>query len=562
MTTVATTVVVVHAVPLASSEKDDSKYWEEQARVRATLITKDTFKHAREKKSGLASLPAPFVVSTSLNVNNRGRSNSQTRATSTRSARSGFNAAQLSSAKEIIVEGIRVPDDESDRVTHRNGRFINNVFVPNGAVPPPETTVIAGIGNSRTPKVLDSTFEEKPQLVLKPSRRARKAKSYNRQWSAIPKESQRREGLAYGGGSLSYGGYDFEGAGAGDDLYETRKPLPIESRQDEFDSFGTSGESRDYSYHAGQTKAGRPVYYIVEDSVEDLHSDRSPYHFEPADSHTSFSSAVSDYTQAGTAQTSGGQVGGLAGLLGGAGSSSADSSDFVIKEHTYTMCPGCPSFSIPIPIPKSNLKKKANTLTKGAGPAGYPAYDGGKVDYQSTTNKTFLEKIGDRVVTTWNAGFKKIIAPLKPLLGEEPLTLPKNPLAGFFGGDEGTGSEDIDDNSVDASNILEEKVSTDNNDLLDENEEKQEGGGLFDSLGNTPLLMGGLAAAGLGAFVLVENLALLATNNGDSQVIDSRSLRTNAHQYGGMTEEKQEAILKSIQKSKEKFLKGDQTEPI
>ena len=45
---------------------------------------------------------------------------------------------------------------------------------------------------------------------------------------------------------------------------------------------------------------------------------------------------------------------------------------------------------------------------------------------------------------------------------------------------------------------------------------------MFDSLGNTPLLMGGLAAAGLGAFVLVENLALLATNNGDSQVIKSR----------------------------------------
>ena len=59
----------------------------------------------REKKSGLASLPAPFVVSTSLNVNNRGRSSSLTRATSTRSARSGFNAAKLSSAKEILVEG-------------------------------------------------------------------------------------------------------------------------------------------------------------------------------------------------------------------------------------------------------------------------------------------------------------------------------------------------------------------------------------------------------------------------------------------------------------------------
>ena len=86
-----------------------------------------------------------------------------------------------------------MPDDESDRVTHRNGRFINNVFVPNGAVAPPETTVIAGIGNSRTPKVLDSSIEEKPKLVLKPSRRARKAKSYNRQWNAIPKVAQYRK---------------------------------------------------------------------------------------------------------------------------------------------------------------------------------------------------------------------------------------------------------------------------------------------------------------------------------------------------------------------------------
>ena len=47
LTTVATSIVVVHAVPIASSEKDDSKYWEDQARVRASLITKDTFKHAR-----------------------------------------------------------------------------------------------------------------------------------------------------------------------------------------------------------------------------------------------------------------------------------------------------------------------------------------------------------------------------------------------------------------------------------------------------------------------------------------------------------------------------------
>ena len=72
----------------------------------------------------------------------------------------------------------------------------------------------------------------------------------------------------------------------------------------------------------------------------------------------------------------------------------------------------------------------------------------------------------------YSHSLQKIMAPLKPLLGEEPLALPKNPLAGFFGGDEETGSEYIDDNSVDASDILEEKVSTDDGNL-DENEEKQ-----------------------------------------------------------------------------------------
>ena len=30
----------------------------------------------------------------------------------------------------IVPAGIRVPDDESDRVTWRNGRVINNIFFP------------------------------------------------------------------------------------------------------------------------------------------------------------------------------------------------------------------------------------------------------------------------------------------------------------------------------------------------------------------------------------------------------------------------------------------------
>jgi hypothetical protein len=34
----------------------------------------------------------------------------------------------------------------------------------------------------------------------------------------------------------------------------------------------------------------------------------------------------------------------------------------VIKEHTYTMCPGCPTFSIPVPIPKANLVEQQETI--------------------------------------------------------------------------------------------------------------------------------------------------------------------------------------------------------
>ena len=55
-------------------------------------------------------------------------------------------------------------------------------------------------------------------------------------------------------------------------------------------------EGRDYTYHAGSSSNGRPVYYLVEEP-DSLHSDRSPYNYEPAD--TSISSQVADYTQHG-----------------------------------------------------------------------------------------------------------------------------------------------------------------------------------------------------------------------------------------------------------------------
>ena len=84
---------------------------------------------------------------------------------------------------------------------------------------------------------------------------------------------------------------------------------------------------------------------------------------------------MADYTQSGLTQ--------------------ATSGDFVIKEHSYTMCPGCPTFSIPVPIPKAIL---------GAVGAGTGAAGAGKIDYQHARNRTFLEKIGDRIVN----GFQKV----------------------------------------------------------------------------------------------------------------------------------------------------------
>ena len=105
---------------------------------------------------------------------------------------------------------------------------------------------------------------------------------------------------------------------------------------------------------------------------DSLHSDRSPYDFEPADTHTSLSSQVADYTQSGLTQ--------------------ATSGDFVIKEHSYTMCPGCPTFSIPVPIPKAILGLGSNP----------------KVDYQHARNKTFLEKIGDRIYNYHSSWIGKV----------------------------------------------------------------------------------------------------------------------------------------------------------
>ena len=81
------------------------------------------------------------------------------------------------------------------------------------------------------------------------------------------------------------------------------------------------------------------------------------------------------------------------------GLKASSSGDFLIKEHTYTMCPGCPTFSIPVPIPKAILGLQSNE----------------KLEYQHARNKTFLEKIGDKIVNGFTKVQNKVLEVMDPI---------------------------------------------------------------------------------------------------------------------------------------------------
>ncbi len=322
-----------------------------QAEVRASLITKDNIaeylakqRQAKRIAGNQPLVPKPFTVTTSLNVRDS--------ASGSRKSRTFFDEDGTP-----VVEGVRMPDDESDRVTWRNGRVINNIFVPNGAPVPPEAVAASLPQRNRQPKSFnyDDFYRNRPGV-----------------------------------------------------RHRLNDNMAVESRSDQvfveppagFGQSQTPKEARDYKYHAGNTNSGRPVYYIVEEP-DSLHSDRSPYDFEPADTHTSLNlniDRVSDYTQSGLKE--------------------ANSGDFVIKEHTYTMCPGCPTFSIPVPIPKS----KAGTGSKTDLAASAGSLDGSGIEYQHARNRTFLEKVGDRVIANLEFvqnSVLKAFDPIKDLLGLE-----------------------------------------------------------------------------------------------------------------------------------------------
>jgi len=63
------------------------------------------------------------------------------------------------------------------------------------------------------------------------------------------------------------------------------------------------------------------------------------------------------------------------------------------------MCPGCPTFSIPVPIPKAILGLQSSE----------------KLEYQHASNKTFLEKIGDKIVNGFNKVQNKVLEVMDPI---------------------------------------------------------------------------------------------------------------------------------------------------
>eukprot|EP00092_Neocalanus_flemingeri_P047877 GFUD01054404.1.p1 GENE.GFUD01054404.1~~GFUD01054404.1.p1 ORF type:complete len:519 (-),score=150.78 GFUD01054404.1:91-1647(-) len=293
------------------------------------IITKYDFMHNRNKKSHLTVTQEK----NSPRPQRRGRSNAVFKG---RLSRTNLKDISQAVSSAPMIEGVRMEDDASDKVVHRNGRFINNVFVAKGEnVPiPAEYTVTALVGETPKPSKR-SSWQVKP---LQRTGRSRFSDDYN-------------ENEAFQARRLPFK-FKFK------DFYSGRKQdmrdaMAVESRQEEVYAMPD-----EWSGHQAEERASsEPVYFIAEDP-DSLHADRSPYTFEPADSH------ASQHQQSAVI--------------------SASNEDFVIKEHTYQMCPGCPTFSIPIPVPKASASSNEVINPFNIDP-GY--------EYQHEKEETIMERI-------------------------------------------------------------------------------------------------------------------------------------------------------------------------
>ncbi|XP_059086644.1 uncharacterized protein LOC131883237 isoform X1 [Tigriopus californicus] len=267
--------------------------------LRPVILRKQDFTREKPKRK----VPAPFTISTSLHVSNN-------EAAQTREAKNLASFKGL--PKAIHVEGIRVPDDPSDRTTWRNGRVIGNIFEPYPI----------------------------------------KAKQQTRQ------------------GRLS--------------LDETQTPRQPKNAQLQG---SPQGQSKDYSYNSGSTVEGRPIYYVVEEP-DTLHADRSPYAYEPAGLALGPQTDQTQRNQLLDPQTA---------------------SHYQIKEHTYSMCPGCPTFSIPIPVPKENddstdsYQSSSQSVQFQSNPSQTSNGGNGEPQGPSSGSNGFLSNLENRVEDTKKA---------------------------------------------------------------------------------------------------------------------------------------------------------------
>jgi len=322
---------------------------------RAGLITKYDFPvQPRLPKSsslgggggggGGSHLPPPFTVTTGLTVTeSRPGSNRGGRAhwySSKEAGRKVPIAHHLASALDSapLIQGVRMPDDASDSVVHRGGRFINNVFIPDGRQVrvPAEFTVRADLGSSgntlRRVSRSYSNYVEDNDYYRRPS-------------------------------------YQFS------DFYTGRKQdmedaTAMESRQDSVYVAPPHTET----HQTEERIDDEPVYFLSE-SPDSLHADRSPYTFEPASQSQSSSSNHPAII-------------------------SATNEDFVIQQHTYQMCPTCPTFSIPIPVPRSTVTEHQDQVTNPyLSDPGYE-YQHGSDPSLSSRITTFLSSVSSGLSTS------------------------------------------------------------------------------------------------------------------------------------------------------------------
>ncbi len=97
--------------PLPSAEGDGAAR-DNPPNIRSLLITKHNFAQRQRKSHLPPRVPEPFVVSTQLNVKDLNGANPTSRRGRTWTDGDGHT----------VVEGVRVPDDESDKVNPCNSR--------------------------------------------------------------------------------------------------------------------------------------------------------------------------------------------------------------------------------------------------------------------------------------------------------------------------------------------------------------------------------------------------------------------------------------------------------